>query len=309
MLARSLLLLGCLACTASAENLVVNGDFENGTNGFSSDYIPYAGGTIAEGVYDTARSPHADHPGGADFADHTSGNGLMLVANGSTDRPRVLWRQTIPVDPSHEYAFSGWAASWGMDGRRSENPGLGFDPCPSIIAVSINGVDCGHVVQVSATNGLWEKFAVTWDPQGATSANIELRLLTTAGFGNDLALDDLGFYSAGTVQTPAQRLVTSADVAGSPTVSSASSTEVTPLSTVTGSYTSTNMVDGVQIFHAVEITWPSIADRIYQVQSAASLDSAAWTDLGNPVSGTGTTNAVFDPAITTSRFYRVVSFE
>ena len=188
LLIRSILLLASLALSAAAENLLVNGNFENGTNGFTSDYVPVAGGYLDEDGYDVVRSPHLGHGHGADFPDH-SGGGLMLAANGSSDSSKAVWRATVAVKPFQAYAFSGWAASWGKDWNVTA--ALGQDPNPSQLQLIINGVNCGNVFQVSADNGQWKCFARVWNSGAATSAKIEIHLATTDGNGNDLALDDL----------------------------------------------------------------------------------------------------------------------
>jgi hypothetical protein len=61
------------------------------------------------------------------------------------------------------------------------------------------------------------------------------------------------------------------------------------------------------IYHAVEICWPSFATNRYQVQWT-SANSTNWTDLGNPMQGTGTNICTFDSTRhDTKRFYRVVT--
>jgi len=58
----------------------------------------------------------------------------------------------------------------------------------------------------------------------------------------------------------------------------------------------------------VEICWKAASTRKYQVQYRSGLGSNAWTDLGAPVIGTGTTNCTADtiPPAEPQRFYRVI---
>jgi hypothetical protein len=57
----------------------------------------------------------------------------------------------------------------------------------------------------------------------------------------------------------------------------------------------------------VEICWPSLIDRVYQVQYRASLGAGAWNNLGSAVRATGGTQCVPDGSLDpTRRFYRVV---
>jgi hypothetical protein len=57
----------------------------------------------------------------------------------------------------------------------------------------------------------------------------------------------------------------------------------------------------------VEICWESFAGRMYQVQYRSALTTNAWTNLGDPIPGTGATICVADrvPADEPRRFYRV----
>ena len=59
----------------------------------------------------------------------------------------------------------------------------------------------------------------------------------------------------------------------------------------------------------VEICWPSLSTRAYEVQYRSSLTSNTWTSLGNPVAGNGSTNCVADkvPPGEPRRFYRVIN--
>ncbi|HEV2691389.1 MAG TPA: hypothetical protein VG347_00685 [Verrucomicrobiae bacterium] len=301
LLLRSAVFICCTAFTVAAGNLLVNGDFEGGNTGFSSDYA-YVPGHLDQSVYDIVPSPRVSHPYGANFPDHTSGHGFMLAANGSDDSHKAVWRQTVAVNPFQEYAFSGWAASWGMDWGRVRTDDLGLDVCPSQLRISINGVDCGSLVQLSATNGQWKFFARVWNSGAATSANIEIRLATTDANGNDMVLDDLAFSPGTSTQTPAQRTLSTpggTDGTGAGNVSAeASVVAATP-----------NPVAGVQIYRAVEIAWPSVSNQVYQVQWSSDMSGSNWADFQNPVIGNGTTNVVFDTVgAQVNRFYRVMSF-
>ena len=57
----------------------------------------------------------------------------------------------------------------------------------------------------------------------------------------------------------------------------------------------------------VEISWPSLIDKIYQVQYSTNLVSTHWYDLGATVLGNGTTNFLLDVnSDPPMRFYRVL---
>jgi hypothetical protein len=59
----------------------------------------------------------------------------------------------------------------------------------------------------------------------------------------------------------------------------------------------------------VEVCWHSASNRTYQVQYRSALDTNAWTDLGTPLPGNGSTHCITDkvPLGQPQRFYRVVT--
>ncbi len=87
---------------ANGANLIYNGDFELGNTGFNTDYNYVTSGTIIDttGRYSITTDPCLLHPFMADFHDHTSGSGNMLVANGSQVANAAIWIQTVSVLPN-----------------------------------------------------------------------------------------------------------------------------------------------------------------------------------------------------------------
>ena len=290
---------------ASAANLLVNGDFETGSQGFTSDYDERPG-DLSEGGYGVVRSPSDGNALGASFPDHTSGHGFMLAANGSPDSRKAVWRQRVKVAPSQTYCFSGWAASWGRRWNFKTRIAKNTDPRPPQLRISINGHECGPLIRVPAANGKWSHFGVTWDAGTSAEAEIEIRLATTAARGNDLALDDLELRPAGDIQRVTERAPDwppSTDERGKGGTATLTQTAAVPL-------VAPKWIDGLKISRAVEISWPSVANRLYQIQWAADLQSPHWADLGAPVIGSGLVTSVFDSSESTGkRFYRLLSFE
>jgi len=185
---RALIGLLCLCQTAHllGQNLLINGSFESGNNGFTTDYTHAPGNISPPGTYDVVRNPRDSHALGASFTDHTSGMGFMLAANGATEANRVLWRQSVGVTMNTPYEFSGWAASWGDDGT-------GHDLNPARVRISINGNAAGSAFQLSNVDGQWQSFSFPWTSIAAGSATIELWLENTDFLGNDPAFDDFQF--------------------------------------------------------------------------------------------------------------------
>lgn len=169
----------CLSSTASA-NLIVNGDFEAGNTGFSSDYRHSPGDIVPAGVYDIVADPKSVHESATSYGDHTGGSGLMMAVNGETTLNAVVWGQTVTVDKDATYDFAAYLSSW-------------TSTSPAQLAFSVNEVQIGSPLTASATTGEWDLFFATWQSGTATSAAIKIVNLNTAFSGNDFALDDLFF--------------------------------------------------------------------------------------------------------------------
>ena len=184
-----------LSTGARAANLVVNGDFEAGNTGFGSDYTFVSGPASAEppAVYAIDTSPHNVHPLWADFGDHTSGSGLMMIVNGSETSGVQVWNESgIAVDPNTTYFFSTWIRSV-------------FDQSPAQLNFSINMNGIGQTFTAGTIADGWQQFFTAWDSGAATTATIALVNQNTAFSGNDFALDDISLstQSPGGVPEPA----------------------------------------------------------------------------------------------------------
>ena len=183
-----LLALVCLVGSASATNLVTNGDFELGNTGFTSGYA-YMGLTDnpdalwPEGTYAVGDNPLTYHsswsgPAGSGFPAH-GGSGLMMIVNGDTTAGVEVWKQTgITVLANTDYVFSAYAASC-------------FATSPAVLAFSINDTPIG-TMYLTSNIGQWDLFSVTWNSGSSTTANfLALVNQNTIANGNDFCLDDI----------------------------------------------------------------------------------------------------------------------
>lgn len=160
-------------------NLIVNGDFNNGNTGFTSEYN-YATPNITEGQYFVGSSPQAWNASLSNCKDHTTGTGNMLLVNGSPTSDVNIWKQTITVIPNTNYAFSTWIqALW--------------PPNPAQLQFSINGKTLGNLITASLPTCTWTQFYTTWNSGNNTSAIISIVNKNTEIQGNDFALDDISF--------------------------------------------------------------------------------------------------------------------
>ncbi|MEO6037903.1 MAG: hypothetical protein ABIQ93_05770, partial [Saprospiraceae bacterium] len=161
-------------------NTIVNGDFEGGNFGFSSDYIYNPGNLVPEGYYDIIDNPQSDHPGFAPCGDHTSGSGNMMVVNGAGTPNQDVWCQTVSVLPNTQYVFSCWVTTV-------------VATSPALLQFSINGSPIGSIFQAPSQNCVWQNFYTTFNSGANSSATICIVNQNTVLGGNDFALDDIVF--------------------------------------------------------------------------------------------------------------------
>ena len=164
------------------KNLIVNGDFESGAFGFSSQYTedctpnPY----MMQGGYCVDNNPLNHNQYWVGCGDHTSGNGNMMIVDGSTVAGVEVWCQTVLTTPNTDYEFSAWIST-----VMSVNP--------AALQFSINSNLLGNTFNADLTSCNWQNFAEQWNSGVNTSARICLVGQTTNGGGNDFAIDDIEF--------------------------------------------------------------------------------------------------------------------
>src|SRR5437773_1380176 len=93
---------------AFATSLLYNGDFSLGDSGFGTSYTYSHTSCWQEGSFDVVTNPHDCHPSWAEFGDHTTGEGSMLVVNGATISGMRVWSETVEILPNTDYLFSAW---------------------------------------------------------------------------------------------------------------------------------------------------------------------------------------------------------
>lgn len=156
-------------------NLVVNGDFENGDSGFTTDYST---GTVNVGNYLISDTPQNYFNLFSDCDDHTTGMGNMMIVDGSEIPDQNIWCQTINIIPNTDYYFSLWAT---MVGGTS----------PPELFYTIDGNVISDTMSIPLDNCLWTELSQTWN--SGTSTSIEFCIVNNniSPFGNDFAIDDI----------------------------------------------------------------------------------------------------------------------
>jgi len=171
-----------LAPCGFAQNLVKNGGFEAGTNGFKSDYTYAPSWNTTEGEFTVRSDPQNWNGEFAATPDHTSGTGMVLVVNGATSPTSVVWEETVTVSPFTAYQFQAWLSSAVAGG-------------PAKLIVKVNGVQVGPSTFAPDNPGVWRPFARSWDSGSATNATIRIYDVNLDVFPNDFYLDDIAFQT------------------------------------------------------------------------------------------------------------------
>jgi hypothetical protein len=174
-----------LAAPAQA-NLLRNGGFEAGNQGFSSGHAHVAPcaqpgkscGLWGEGSYAIGSDPRAYHPY---FDGAPQAGGAFLMVNGAPVAGSEVWAQRgIAVIPGGSYVFSAWVASL-------------VAPAPAELVFAINGVALGAAFVPAGRPGEWSRFEAVWEAGTARWADVTISNGSAERVGNDFGLDELSF--------------------------------------------------------------------------------------------------------------------
>ena len=172
-------------------NLLANGDFSKGAVGFATGYDKGDNSLVPADSYVVGTDPHKYHFAGADFGDHTTGSGKMLIINGSPLAATTVWRESVNVVKGVAYDFNGWAASWATNGI------AGGDISPAQVQVTIDGKVISATTLPTNT-GQWTSLANSWLAT-SSRATITITDLNTSVSGNDSAYDDFSFSALASI--------------------------------------------------------------------------------------------------------------
>ena len=160
------------------EEKVVNGNFDQGNYGFTSEYI-YSNNLWNEGTYNVDYDASLHH---TDFIGHGHNGGNFMIVNGATNPGANVWTEVISVTPNKYYAFSTWVCT--LAGQANE---------VALLQFSINGVQIGDVFSAPPYINTWLQFYELWYSGNSTTATITILNQNTVGSGNDFGLDDISF--------------------------------------------------------------------------------------------------------------------
>lgn len=188
------------------DNLVVNGDFENGNTGFSSQYTRFTNTLPDPGgckycVDVNAASHYGNGSNQPWLGNGNNGQGqydahsmFMMASGGSTSL--YVWQSTVNVKPHTDYVFDAWICHLYKSFGNTYTAQVKF---------VINGTELGVLSSPSHRNGYVE-FNQTWNSGNATTAVISIYdINTNLDAGNDFGLDDISFRER-LVMSPISRI-------------------------------------------------------------------------------------------------------
>ncbi|MGN6648219.1 MAG: beta strand repeat-containing protein, partial [Cytophaga sp.] len=197
---------GTLNFTATAQVFtgpsVINGDFESGNTGFTSD-MTNTSGTPSSGqyridTYVTEQQSYWSTSAPGTPATQMKGSGKFLYSDGfQTYQPgSIIWKQTVTgLSQSQDYTFSMDHAniSWNSDPSntaRVADIDTKFDIFINNFKVATFTTDGqGQYAGV----GRWKTDQVVWNSGTATQAVIEIKQQVKGGAGYDFAIDNILF--------------------------------------------------------------------------------------------------------------------
>jgi hypothetical protein len=220
-----------------ADEKVTDGSFTNFNAATPSFYTEYhqnqgfyngnsSSGLYPEGYYAVNTNAWSNNPGlpngyhpafhGHDHTNNATGSRNFLMVNGSAvtvadpdpkyagppangKRAKIIWQQTITVEPGMPYYFSAW--------------GMNLNPTsPARLQFEVNGVAVGIIAELSLAPAPTSEVGVNlsnwirfysnpnWIPAaGVTTAVIRIINLNPDAGGNDFGLDDISFATLGNV--------------------------------------------------------------------------------------------------------------
>ncbi len=170
--------------------IVQNGNFNEGTSCFSTDYGPETPGSLTSPTEEGVTAHPSSYGGIWPDPPLPAGSANMLAVDGHTTAGKTVWKETLDVCPNQTYKFSFMVATL-------------LSPAAASIQVKIpSSVSPTTLTGFGSTPGAWNSYSFTWTSGPAqTSATITITDLNITPGGNDFAIDNISFRrSANTSQ-------------------------------------------------------------------------------------------------------------
>ncbi len=161
----------------SEQNLVKNGDFEETTTPFDSDYYEeeLAGASHYRITDDAYKFSPIYFKG--------KGEGNFMAVDGANGPNKTVWSQKISVKKNTTYFFSCWVNTLNV----KTGP-------PAVLQFSINGNLLDKPFKCPNKLNKWEQFFVLWNSEEKEQIEIRIVSQNPDWDGNDFGLDRIKFY-------------------------------------------------------------------------------------------------------------------
>lgn len=184
MLNKNLFLCGCAIfatiLSLQSQNLIQNGNFEQGNAGFTSGLRYLTSSDRTPGIYTVGADAHAFQ---VDFPACTAGGGKMMIVNGDLNVSKI-WEQTITVVPNQTYTVSFWYQN--------------VTPIADNLSLllSVNGVVIGRDSTEMIQPCTWYPVRGEWNSGNNTTATIRISDTYNIFTGDDFAIDNIAFENS-----------------------------------------------------------------------------------------------------------------
>jgi hypothetical protein len=180
----------------AAASIIINGGFESGNTGFSSDYVFKTPPNTGVAEYYIGTNANQFHSGFSSLVGY-GGSGIFFIGNGSSDTTQSPWYQTatspfvtLTTDANDPvfYRFEAQIAN--------VYPLNGGVPAPDLaFEISVDGGVFGTFAATSFLSpGSWSLvYADTYFTSAPTTLAFRLRNQSTEFWGNDFAIDSIYF--------------------------------------------------------------------------------------------------------------------
>jgi outer membrane protein OmpA-like peptidoglycan-associated protein len=162
----------------SEYNLIVNGDFEDSTINFETDYK--LSQDAGAGRFRIVRDANQFSPQW--FIG--KGDNYFMAVDGAEGSNKVVWQQTIKVKPHTEYFFSIWTSTI-METRYG---------APAVLQFSINNDLLDAPFLCPNMTKKWMQFFTNWNSENNETISIKIVSQNPHHNGNDFGLDRIKFY-------------------------------------------------------------------------------------------------------------------
>lgn len=160
------------------DNLITNGDFSAGNTDFTSgySYCNTAGCLITGDTYSVGVDPNFYNNAWVG-ADHTTGIGNFLIANGATTANTPVWCQTVTFEPNSYYIISFWLSS--LDSLN-----------PASIQLYIAGFPFFSPASAPGNTNTWVESNNTFQSGLLETTQVCLYDMNMSATGNNFGVDD-----------------------------------------------------------------------------------------------------------------------